>query len=203
MNQRNPNRIMWYSLVLLLALCAGFLAVSTGTAYARYRTELREDVTFEVRQPEQICLGTVDDKNAFSTEAPAWKTVGDVTQMQLALANGTSDTECSWMDQKAFVCLVSGPGLWDGASAAKITLTQPDGSTIQAKATVIAEDTPLYHTYGAGWVYRFYDAEGEELSWELDGGKLSFVSLTVTVEAEQILTDTLLRILVTGQLSEE
>ena len=108
MNQRKPNRIVWYSLVLILVLCAGFAAVSTGTAFARYRSELRGDVTFEVREPEYVCLGIPGEKNTFQTEEPQWIREGGVAQMTFAVANGTSDADCSRQDQKVYVRFLPG-----------------------------------------------------------------------------------------------
>ena len=203
MNQRKPNRIAWYSLVLLLLLCTGILVMSTGTAYARYRSQRDADITFEVGVPEQICLGTPGKNNTFSPEEPQWKTVEGITRMYLAVANGTSDTDFAAGNQRIYLRFLGSVGLWTGESAAKISLLQPDGTLIPAKAAPIAEGTALYHAYGAGWIYSFQDEEGEELFWELPGGELSFVSLTVTIEDEALTTDSLLRTLVTGEVIGE
>ena len=79
-------------------------------------------------------------------------------------------------------------------------MIQADGTEISATATPITEGTVIYHTYGAGWIYSFQDEEGEELFWELAGGELSFVSLTVTIDDEVLTEDSLLRTLVTGEV---
>lgn len=206
MNQRKPNRIIWYSLALILVLCMGFAVMSTGTAFARYRSELRKNVTFEVREPEQISLGTLEDK-AFTTKAPAWKTVESETQtimqMDLAVANGTSDTDFSQQNQMVCLRLLGSPGLWNGESAAVITLIQEDGTTTQAKATPITEGTALYHSFGAGWIFTFQDTEGEELSWTLPGGEFTFVSMTVTIENAVMTADSLLQTHVVGKVIGE
>ena len=193
---------MWYSLVLIMVLCVGSLVMATGTTYARYRSELRRDVTFEVREPEQVCLGTPDEKGSFSVEAPQWKQQAEgVSRMDLALANGTSDTDFSRQDQWVYLRLVGSAGLWTGQSVAKITLIQEDGTEITAKATPITEGTAMYHTYGAGWIFTFENEEGEELYWTLSGGELSFVSLAVTIDSEELITDSLLRTLVIGKVT--
>lgn len=203
MNHRKPNRIALYSLALLLILCAGVLVMSTGTAYARYRSQKDADITFEVRAPEQICLGTPGKNNTFRTEEPQWKTVEGITRMDLAVANGTSKENFAIHDQKISLCFLGSAGLWNGESAAKISLVGKDGTLIPATATPIAEGTTLYHSFGAGWIYSFRDEDGVELSWELPGGELSFVSLTVTIEDEALITDSLLRTLVTGEVIDE
>lgn len=179
MNQRKPNRIVWYSLGLVLLLSVAFLVTSTGTAFARYRTERSAKVTFEVREPEQICLGTLALDGSFRKSAPAWNTTGEIPQLNLTIANGTSDTACSPRDQAVSLRLVGSLGL----ETAPMYLTLPGEETkITATITPITEGTALYHTHGAGWIYTFLDEEGEELSWTLPGGKLSLVSMTVTMD---------------------
>jgi len=198
MNQRKPNRIVWYSLGLVLLLCSAALVLSTGTAFARYRSELEKGVTFEVREMEQIHLGSTTNDEAgnlvFSTASPKWIKGQENVQMDLAVANGTApqEHEYSQRDQQICLQLIGSVGLWDGEDAAKIVLTQKDGQTFQATATPITKDTALYHTHGAGWIYTFQDAEGEELSWTLHGGELSFVCLTITVKDTELTTDVLL-----------
>lgn len=203
MNHRNTNRIALYSLVLLLILCAGVLVMSTGTAYARYRSQKDADITFEVRAPEQVCLGSPGKNNTFSTEQPKWTTVEGITRMDLAVANGTSKENFALHDQKVFLRFLGSAGLWNGESAARISLVGKDGTLIPATATPISEGTALYHSFGAGWIYSFLDEEGAELYWELPGGELSFVSLTVIIEDEVLITDSLLRTLVTGEVIGE
>ena len=46
----------------------------------------------------------------------------------------------------------------------------------------IVNGSALYHTYGSGYLYSFYETTGEgkrELTWELSGGELSYVILTI------------------------
>ena len=162
MNHRKSNRITWYSLVLLLVLCAGFLVLSTGTSFARYRSQRDTDITFQVQPLEQICLGTPGKYGRFIPEYPTLQMVDGVNRMDLAVANGTSADVYAYHDQKFTLQFWGSPGLWDGDSPAKISLLQEDGTLIPAKVTRIAEGTTLYHAYGDGWIYRFFTAEQEK-----------------------------------------
>ena len=211
MNQRTPNRIVWYSLVLILVLCIGFGAISAGTAFARYRTELEKSVTFEVQEPEQISLGTLEDKT-FTTKEPVWEKVEietepgktkTILQMELAMANGTSDTVFSQQDQRVSLRLLGSVGLWDGEAPVVISLLQGKEPSIQATATPIAEGTALYHSFGAGWIFTFQDTEGEELSWNLPGGQFNYVRMTVTIENAVTTADSLIQTLVVGKVIGE
>ena len=125
MNQRKPNRSLWYSLGLASLLCIAFLVTATGPALARYRSEREVQLTYEVRPPERIALGTL--RPATADEAtedrkegdlifdasilPEWETVDGGMQMDLVVANGVSDTVYSARDQKLTVRLVGTVGL--------------------------------------------------------------------------------------------
>lgn len=125
MNQRKPNKSLWYSLGLASLLCAAFLVTATGTAFARYRTEREAGLTFEVRPPEQIAQGVLRQVTAEeatenrkegdlifdASQAPKWESVDGGKQMTLAVANGISDAEYSTRDQKLTLRLVGTIGL--------------------------------------------------------------------------------------------
>lgn len=201
MNQRKPNRKAWYSLGLMMLLCICVLVVATGTTFARYRAERERTITVQVRKPEQIHLGTVsiltDDTDPtvvteefVPTTQLVWKTDGGVTQLEFAIANGVSELDHSTRDQKVQLRMIGTLGNWTGTDAAKLSLTLPpeedseEESVIEATVTPLIEGTALYHTYGEGWLYTFLDEEEKELFWELPGGQLSYVSLTVTINGE-------------------
>lgn len=223
MNQRKTNNSLWYSLGLAVLLCVAFLVVATGTTLARYRSEREAEITFAVREPERVCLGTVKTITAEeATDAlsegtvvfdasmqPAWKTVENVPQLQLAVANGASATEYSIADQKIRLRLIAGLGVWTGETPANFYLILPaeDASAetkkIQGTATVIEEGTSLYQIHGAGWVYTFQDENGEELSWILEGGKLSYISLTVTMEGAELSEPSLLQHVIIADMVSE
>lgn len=199
MNQWKPNKRQWYALGLVVLLCMAFLVVSTGTSFARYRTEKQKDITFEVREPEQLCLGTfqtitqedgtVVAENVFTpTEILAWETTGDTSQLTFTVANGVSEEAFSKKDQKIRVSLIGTLGLWTGTETVELYLnvpseTEPEKTEkLQTMVTPITEGTVLYHTYGPGWIYSFQNSDEEELSWILPGGAFSYVTLTVTME---------------------
>ena len=46
----------------------------------------------------------------------------------------------------------------------------------------IENGTALYSSFGPGTLHRFYDENGEELTFELKGGELSYENFTLTVE---------------------
>lgn len=50
----------------------------------------------------------------------------------------------------------------------------------------IPENSALYHSFGDGWVFRFLNDEGEELTWTLEEGKLSCVELNLTITGDAL-----------------
>lgn len=205
MNQRKPTKQQWYSLGLAVLLCMACLVISTGTAYGRYRKERETQVTFVVRESQQIALGTFrapTQEDGTQTDAQAdtevfvpadtlgWETVNGSSQLTFTVANGTSETAFSQMDQRITIRIIGTLGLWTGMETVKLHLQIPSAAdpgtteTIQAAVTPIAEGTALYHTHGPGWVYSFLNAEEEELFWTLPGGEFSYVTLTISMDGE-------------------
>lgn len=198
MKQRKPNIKAWYSLALVMLLFIGLLAVATGTTLARYRSEREKELMFRVRPPEQIHLGTVEIIEA-EGENPAteffdpatrlsWVTENGVTQLKFAVANGVSETDHSTRDQKVHLRFIASVGVWNGTQTPVLSLILPleegetEPKTVTATVAPIVEGTALYHAHGQGWMYTFLDQNEEELFWELAGGELSYISLTVTID---------------------
>lgn len=53
----------------------------------------------------------------------------------------------------------------------------------EAQAVYISKESPMYTTFGEGWVFRFMDEEGKELRWTLEGGELSYIQMHLTMES--------------------
>ena len=226
MNQRKSNKLAWYSLGMAMLLCVALLVVGTGTALARYRAEREAEVTYKVRTPEQIVLGTISmempdpltlepettettaQTDSTGNTEPAeqaepqpvevftpaaqlvWENKDGEIQLTFAVANGRTDKDYSARDQKVKLRMIGTLGNWLGKVTPELYLTLPmeEGSTkqevVKAVATAFPEGSALQRTYGDGWLYVFLDGEGEELSWDLPGKTLSYISLTVSLRGE-------------------
>lgn len=202
MNQRKWNRKPWYTLGLALLLCAAALVTATGTAFARYREERDQYLTFQVRSPAQICIGpmkTVTAEDGTTTEVfdPAdelkWETetVNERYLLKLAIANGVSETSFSEKEQTVKLQLVSSAGITEDT---EIVLRIPPQSEeeemieIQAVATPIEVGTSLYQANGLGYVYTFHEQKegqeepGDELTLQLPGGEFTYIPLTIVIK---------------------
>lgn len=200
MNQRKPNSRTWYLLGFTALLCIVLLVTATGTAFARYRAEREAEIKFKVRVPDQVHLGTVTTVTEPTSGAPgevftpdtqlAWETKNGVTQLRFAVANGNSETDFSARDQRVRLRMIGTLGVWDGTQTTQLSLMLPaleeggEDRIVTATVTPFIEGTALQLTYGDGWLYTFLDEEGEEVYWELPGGELSYVTLTVAATGE-------------------
>lgn len=223
MNQRKTNNTLWYSLGLAVLLCIAFLVSTTGTALARYRSEQKVPLTFQVRVPARICLGTMETRvvaeETEETEAmteeifvpnvkPEWLEVEeDMHQLRLVVANGTSDADFSEKGQRVRLRLFGSLGVWSGSETAKITVrtgTEPEILELEGTVTYIDEQSPLYATYGYGWVYTFQIPETEEeYVWILPGGSFRYVDLTVVMDGNAVSDSALLQPQIISELITE
>ena len=198
MNQRKPNRSLWYTLGLGVLLCIAALVVSTGTTFARYRTEESKDLTFAVRELEQARIGVfrkITEEEATEArpvgtevfqpmETLDLETVNGIQRLQFVIANGEAKDTFSQSDLEVQLRLLATLTFWNGMEPAeiKLTITQSgETETMQAVPTPIVEGTALYYTHGGGWVYTLQDTEGE-ITWTLPGGDFSYIDVTVTLE---------------------
>lgn len=190
-------------LLLLLFLCIGCLIAATGITYARYRSESKEELLFEVRESDQVLLGTIQtlqEKDTFvplgDSEQLAWTVDAEsgAASLTFAAANGSDGENYSLKDQAVKLRMLGSLNLAAAETLPELTVTYKSKKvngdevekTVQGEISYLVEGTALYHTYGPGYLYIFYEttAEGkEELTWELPGGELSYVTFTIqTIE---------------------
>lgn len=206
MKQKKLN-ILLLGLTVLLA--AGCLMGAAGTTWARYRWSVSKSIFLTPQAAGRLYLGRMvtaegaQDPAFVPESGGGWEKLDGRLQMTFAVANGESDQVYSAVDQDVRICLLGSPGVWDGEKTVSIKLqipaVQPEGEAqeIEAQATRILPDAPLYRVFGEGWVFRFYDPSGEEYSWQLPGGDLSVAQITLVMEGEAA-DPSLLQLQVTG-----
>lgn len=217
---------------LCALLIAGCILTAAGTSFARYREDMEATVLISAREQEYIVLGQMETADGSSSpvfvpkEQGQWETVteevttGEGTeeettvtiekqQMVFTVANGNTSGSYADEDQKALVRFVGSPDVWDGSRTISLTLILPpekegeENVEIPAKVTRIQKDTALYYAFGDGWVFAFYDKWGQEISWDLEGGKLSWATVTVELDEAGLEDLSLLQLLVTGDYTKQ
>ena len=199
-NNRRVTRMHGLQLMLLLFLCIGCLAVATGTAYARYRSEGEDDLLFEVRQPDQLVMGTIQEEK-FVPLAPAdqlqWTIdeTNGIASLTFTIANGSDKKNFSEKEQTVKLRMLGTLNLAVTGTPPELTVTygseKLNGETVEKTAvgevSYLVKGTALHHSYGDSLLYTFYEttAEGkDEVTWELPGGELSYVTLTIKMTGD-------------------
>ena len=189
---RQKNSLLRHLLCLALLLCMAALVIATGTTYARYRTDAEAEILFEVKTPSQIVIGTVltdaEGNEGFDPSGiPGWKTEGNTATLEIAVSNGSSGN--SVKDQEIRFRLIGGLGFSVGEGTAEVTLKiTEDGSEkiFYAEAEKILENTALHFEHGDGWVFTFFEENGKEFSRILEGGKSSYIKMSIIVDTTEI-----------------
>jgi len=187
--------------VLLLLVC-GFSVV--GTAWGRYKTTEKFDLTYSVKAMEFLRLRGWCS-SAEEALAGNWRALDKkwseqrlddgtlVSSMDFCISNG--DNAQAFFDDEAIydICVI---GTLDaGPEKLQVILKRymPDGTeaVFLGAATAIVKDSVLHHTVGDGWIYRFYDENGVELNGSLSGGGLTYQNyrLEVTGDTEACLLE--------------
>lgn len=209
--KRKPNISQWYLLGLAAILVVGCLTVAVGTTFARYRDEITQLVSFQVRQFNKVYLGSLE-YSAYSgrggtfvrSDETYWQEYGGDLMLNFAVGNGTSEEDFADADQKVQIRLIGSLGAWYPSGDMKLTLTVPlqsdptQSETLEATVIRISEESPLYETFGDGWMFCFLDEIGRERSWTLEGGKLSFISMDLIYENADLVDTSLLQLQVNG-----
>lgn len=107
-------------------------------------------------------------------------------RLNFLISNRRAAKDHCAVDQNASLALFATVGV---QLAEDLTIVLTDGqSTYTAIPTPIQEGMMWYEAYGPGWLYRFYNTAGEELSWSLPGSvfALKELSLTVTGQSEKV-----------------
>lgn len=150
-------------LVCLLILCVALLALA-GVSYARYRTTLRETLTFEAASYD-----TTQTLEIRSEEG--WRNTSEGVELTFTLCN-TGDVT----GQKAYLRLTATEGF--DPEVTTVTLTVGDVAYVGVPRAIVAGN-PQHLVMGVGTEYSFTTANGESL-WEVSPTTV----YTLTVEGE-------------------
>lgn len=209
--KRKPNITQWYLLGLAAILVVGCLTMAAGTTFARYRDEIVKIIPFQVRQPNEVYLGTLEysaysgrDGMFVQSKETRWQEFDGDLMLSFAVGNGKDEEEFAAADQKIQVRLIGSIGAWYPNGPMKMLLKVPKASepegfqVLEATPIRISQESPLYETFGDGWLFCFLDEAGREYSWTLEGGKLSYITMDLTFENADLVDTSLLQLQVNG-----
>lgn len=183
------NKMIPRYMSLLLLFMISILALAMGTTYARYLAQRQERLAFEVTEPQTILLGVINEDVFVPTDRLEWVVEEETATLSFAVANGSAAEGISSRDQAIQLRMLGSLGIGEEGKTPSLTATfqTPDGKkqSIKGKAASIKSGTAMYHSYGAGWLYSFYESTAggtREANFELPGGDLNYIIITVKVK---------------------
>ena len=191
MQSDNANLRAKLCLTVLCFILTGGLLL--GVTYGRYRQELAPmSYQYTAEEAGALILGGVVtqdwiDKGLWPSMPSVWSVTGSSASLEFSVSNGQSTMQYTQRSQGATVRLVAGLGIGDPENlTVKLSYTQGEETvTLTGQAEPINNGSLVHKNYGDGWIYRFYDAIGNEKTFYLSGGKLSYQNLTISLEGEQ------------------
>lgn len=197
MERKQSNIGTWYRLGFAALLVVACIMLAAGTAFARYRTEREGELFIQTQAPSYVYLGGVFN-GEFTAGGGNWQ-VNDEgkPQLQFMLSNQGMTETAAPGDQEVFLRVLVSEGI--GNETLQLILTTPEGENVMGEAVPVGKNTPLYLQFGAGWIYTFRDANGEELTWKLEGGQRSEVIMTLTANYATMPDATLIQLQATGR----
>ena len=194
------SKSIWSEIIWLLLLLLACFFLMVGVAWARYQVKESQIFSYELKDYSFVYLWhSYDEETAsFRDEQSTWQTEGDRKSLDFCVSNGTA-ADYAQADQRINIRLLAGLGVRGGAEGMDVLLNLPrTGESFQGSAQPIVEDSPVYSTFGEGWVITFCDEEGEEISWTLEGAELSYLEGQITVRNLELQDTTLIQLQVIG-----
>lgn len=187
--QKN-NRMLWNKLGLSVVLLFVGVLLIVGIAWGRFRSEVQGDQKYTPRVPSQVYLWGEKTEDGFTQLPDTWKVDGGSYEVPFTVTNGIygAGEQADLFAQKnmdIFLRVAVTEGIGDGENfSVELRMKDEAGTFYQATAQKIEEDSPLYSTFGDGWVYVFRNNDGEEPRFTLPGGELSCLEATLIYEVK-------------------
>lgn len=188
---------LWLPLLSVILICVLICVLAVPKSLARYETATEKQTGFKYQAAtnkvhllngEKDVNGSVimaEDGSfrSLSTWVANKNDSGQIIEnsyvLDFILANGTNKSNACTYDQTAGLIVFASLGL-ENPENVEIVLNSGN-IEYKAVATEVQKGTPIYSKYGPGWTFKFYNASGEELTWHLPGGVLSYKDLRLTV----------------------
>ena len=180
--RKNKKNILFLSILIVVAVCLTLVITPTFARYFKKITEKAFWLTYESDNAVYVYSEhiTEDDNEWVRFDGSGFVQNTDSAILDFSIANGVSRERFAKRTQEVSVYLAVGSSI--GASGEIAIELLCDGSAFVGKAEEIKEDSHLYSTFGPGWVYRFYDNDGKEMLFTLEGEAFCFENFTLTVK---------------------
>lgn len=206
MEQKQLHTKSRVRLYLTLFLAFTSVVLVFGSVYARYRSEITEKPAYVAKDGPMLQIWSLTDDGELSVGTADWMDTVDGKALEFGISNG-SEASYAEESQKVRIRLLSTVGI-DYSDAVQVELYALDPSTgesavYDAVAMEIQPNTPLYHKFGAGWLFEFQDAFGDEIALPLQGGRFSWLTAEISVYGIEIDNAALLQLMVAADITGE
>ena len=141
MENRKCSRVVIVSLIIVL------IVATAGLVSGRYMETIQDYFAIGVKPYYGVTFAQ-----------QSWQQTEDGCTFSFQLAQSVTDCRIYMAVSEGVV----------KANLLEIQLVMPDATVLQAKTEKIAENSELYRVFGAGYVFRFVDAQtGDELHMDL------------------------------------
>lgn len=183
------------NLTLTAAVIALSILVVITAAYARYEMSFDDsELKMEAISGSVYLYGDSVFKPLSSWKYD--KTTGEYT-VDAIISNAADRESFCPEDQSALLEVFVSLGI---ASPDNITMTlTADNIVYTATPTAVEKNSPLYISNGEGWLYKFCNKAGEELSLTLKGGEVSERKVSIKISGETV-EPALVRLIVSGKI---
>lgn len=172
--------------VVCLLLCCVLLV---GRAYAHYESRKDFPVATSAQPVTHLYLQPVSEKSSTDWE-----------RKEFTLSNySEADTLEDQPAMMARITVLATVGMEDPDKAGIVL--KKDGTSFVGRAEAIREGTELYHSFGPGWCYSFFDSDGTELTIPFAAREQTEISFALCVQTNQKINyDSMLRVQAVGQV---
>lgn len=199
---REKSKRTGYGLSLEAILLVACLVLAVGAAWARFQEMTTQELGYATKEYATVYLWGVDEAGIVSETQSNWQTKENYKSLAFCVTNGLNEAEYSAEPQQVYVRLCASSGIQGSIETMAVVLYLPQtGETYSGTPQKIAEGSPLYASFGSGWVFTFRDEDGEELSWTLEGGALSVLYTEIQLQNVKLDDLALLQLQVSGDMA--
>lgn len=161
------------------------LIMPCGRVFGRYYTVNDNEVSFTIQRNNKInifdeYMSSVDEMQM------TWNTAIREKIFYLATYDKTHNITLTDSQMASIEIFIPDMSSNMGNLTIRMQIKEDTTKTYTAKAEYISSKTLLYKEKGSGWIYRFYDTNGEEIQIQMHGNQLYDSKVIVTLINQDI-----------------
>ena len=161
------------------------LVVPGYRVFARYYTSDNNTISFSIQNDNVINI--YDATGIQLQKAPLdWDTVIKEKEFYIATYDEEHNITLNYNTNVSVAIFIPDRESNVGNLTIKMQLPNESNKTYTAKAEYLSSKTLLYKDKGPGWIYRFYDTNGEEITIQIPGNQLYDSKVIITMSNQDV-----------------